>query len=76
MYDLTDVRLEIVKLQVNTFLKLYNFFCLLKREIFLPTSLHHPDFVTLPQPAGLAALPPIPVYSALIGCRAHVVIVT
>lgn len=44
--------------------------------VFLPTSFHHAHFVTLPKTTGLAALPPIPVYSTLIGCWAHIVIVT
>lgn len=43
---------------------------------FLPTSFHHAYFVTLPKAASLAALPPIPVNSTLIGCWAHIVIVT
>lgn len=44
--------------------------------VFLPTSLHHAHFVALPKTASLAALPPIPVDSTLIGCWAHIVIVT
>lgn len=43
---------------------------------FPPTSFHHAYFVTLPEAASLAALPSIPVNSALIGCWAHIVIVT
>lgn len=41
-----------------------------------PTSFHHAHFVTLPKTASLAALPAIPVNSTLIGCWAHIVIVT
>lgn len=44
--------------------------------VFPLTSFHHAHFVTLSETTGLAALPPIPVYSALIGRWAHIVIVT
>lgn len=40
------------------------------------TPFHHANFVALPKTASLAALPPIPVNSTLIGRRAHIVIVT
>lgn len=49
---------------------------LLENMCFIPTSFHHAHFVTLPKTASLAALPPIPVNSTLIGCWAHIVIVT
>lgn len=44
--------------------------------MILLTSFHHAHFVTLSKAAGLAALPPIPVNSTLIGRWAHIVIVT
>lgn len=44
--------------------------------MFPLTSFHHSYFVTLPEAASLAALPSIPVNCALIGCWAHIVIVT
>jgi len=43
---------------------------------FLLTSFHHTHFITFPKTASLAALPPIPVNSTLIGRWAHIVIVT
>lgn len=44
--------------------------------VCLHTSFHHANFIALPKTACLAALPAIPVDSALIGRRAHIVIVT
>ena len=44
--------------------------------VSLPTSFHHAHFVALAQAAGLAALPAVAVYGALVGGGAHVVVVT
>lgn len=40
------------------------------------TAFHHAHFVTLAQPAGLAALPPVLVDGALVCSWAHVVIMS